>query len=174
MRRLIVILCVLSLVGCDSEVDQRRRHTLNHLGIDVSTPENQRVQRLIVAAIERADDESLQSPNLVNVTMRVVPDNADRGTLGVDWIAAQPGADGIRVRFSDGSQSDMAFDDVELDYAEHASETSVLFSGNPFVGREYPAVWKKLLADRGAKALLLNGRDVVSNESPIHVIELGG
>ena len=174
MRSLLVLLCTLTLIGCDSEVEQRRKHTLDNLGINGYTPEHQRVQQLIVAAIEQADGASLQSPNLVSVTMRVVPDDTKRGALGVDWIAGQPGSDGIRVCFSDGSQSDMAFDDVELDYAEHASETSVLFSGSPFVEREYPAVWKKLLTDRGAKALLVKGQDVVSNESPIHVIELGG
>ena len=173
MRHIAVMLCLLVLVGCSDAVEQRRQHTLERMVYSGGTAESKRVQRLIVTALERADTTSLQSPHLVNVTMRVVPDDTERGSLGVDWISARPGADGIRVHFSDGSQNDSPFNDVELDYNEAVADTMVLFGGNPFVEREHPAVWTKLAADPGASVSLLEDGAIVSNEQSVHRVEWG-
>jgi hypothetical protein len=174
MRYVAAFICVFTLLGCNSEVEQRRQHTLERMDYGGGTAESRRVQQLIVTALEQADTASLQSPQVVNVTMRVVPDDTKRGTLGVDWISAQPAADGIRVRFGDGSQSDIPFDDIEIEYNEQVAEIMVLFVGNPFVEREHPDVWKKLLTDPEAVVVLINNGEVVSNEQSIHRVEFGG
>ena len=164
MRYLVASLCVFTLLGCSGEVEQRRVHTLERMQHQGGTAETKRVQQLILASLEQADVSSLQSPSLVNVTVRVVPDHTKRGTLGVNWISSLPVADGIRVRFGDGSQIDIAFDEVEIEHNEEEASTIVLFSASPFLEREYPGAWKKLLADPEAKVVLINGGGVVSNE----------
>jgi len=173
MRYIATLLCILVLCGCNNEVERRREHTLERMDWSGGTAEDQRVQRLIVDALEQADTKSLQSPQLVNVTMRVVADDTKRGSLGVDWISAQPNSDGIRIRFDDGTESDISFDEVELEYNEQEAEAMVLFSGNPFVEREHPHVWEKLLADPTAEVVLVLDGEVVSNEQSIHRIEFG-
>ncbi|MEM6458121.1 MAG: hypothetical protein AAF710_01885 [Planctomycetota bacterium] len=174
MRYVAAFVCAFTLLGCNSEVEQRRQHTLERMDYGAGTAESERVQQLVVTALEQADTTSLQSPQLVNVTMRVVPDETKRGTLGVDWISAQPDADGIRVHFGDGSQSDIPFDDVEITYNEQEAETMVLFVGNPFVEREHPNAWEKLLTDPEAMVVLIDNGKAVSNEQSIHRVEFGG
>lgn len=170
MRHFASFLCVFILLGCNGKVEQRRQHTLERMNYGAGTAESERVQELFVTALEQADETSLH----VNVTMRIVPDDTKRGSLGVDWISAQSGSDGIRVRFGDGSQSDIRFDDIEIEHNQQEAETLVLFSVNPFVEREHPEVWEKLLADRTAKVLLISDGEVVSNEQSIHRVEFGG
>ena len=174
MRYVVLFLCVFTILGCNSEVEQRRQQTLERMNYGGGTAESKRVQQLIVTALEQSDPTSLESPRLVNVTMRVVPDDTKRSSLGVDWISAQPAADGIRVRFGDGSQSDLPFDDIEREYNEQEAEALVLFSGNPFVEQEHPDVWEKLLADHEAMVMLINNGEVVSNDLSIYRIEFGG
>ena len=174
MRYIAVFICVFTILGCNSEVEQRRQQTLERMDYGGGMAESKRAQQLIVTALEQSDPTSLESPRLVNVTMRVVPDDTKRSSLGVDWISAQPAADGIRVRFGDGSQNDIPFDDIEREYNEQEAETLVLFSGNPFVEQEYPDVWEKLLADPEAMVVLINNGEVVSNDLSIHQVEFGG
>ena len=173
LRHLLCIVSLLAVVGCsDTDIEQRRRHSLEIMDWGGGGAEDKRVQQLIVTALEQADETSLKSPQLVNVTMRVINDDSSRGALGVDWIATEPQADAIRVCLRDGTKHDMAFDDVEIAYNKQQAREHLVFCANPFAEREYPDVWKHLLDDDDATAVLISNGEPISNEQTIHRVEI--
>lgn len=169
----ILYVVILITAGCsDSDIQQRRQFSLELMNWGGGSTEDKRVQQLIVNALELADENSLQKPQLVNVTMRIMQDGSSRGSLGVDWIAAEPMADAIRVCLSDGMEQDMAFDDVEIAYNKEQAVVQLIFTANPFAERDYPQLWKKLLDDNNATIVLLSKGVPISNEQSIHRVEI--
>jgi len=151
------------LQGCSSELEQRRKNSLESLQHTAGTSEQERRRQQIVKALENADSQSLSNPSLVNVTMHVVKDESQQGILRVDWISAQPDADGIRIIFSDETQIDVSFDDVEKEYNNKMAKQGVVYVATPFVEREHPNTWTKLLSDREASFVLIRSKEAVSN-----------
>jgi hypothetical protein len=78
MRYLAALLCVLALLGCNDQTEQRRQHTLTRMDYGGGTAESKRVQQLIVTALEQADTKSLQSPNLVYAKSQHGTQHGDR------------------------------------------------------------------------------------------------
>jgi len=172
MRHFFCFICLIIFSGCDSEIEQRRQHTLERMDYtDGGGPESVRTQQLIVSALEQADTASLQSPQLVSVIMNWIPnDTKQRGLLRLNWISAQPGANGARILFGNGTQGDIPFDEVDIQYNKQEAADLVLFSANPFAQRDHSAIWEKLLTDLEAEIILIQDGEVVSNKQSIRRI----
>ncbi len=173
MRLLPLLMLIISVSACSDSgsLEQRRLLTIERMQYTGATPDDQRVQKLILTALQLADAQSLNSPQLINIKMRIFHDDSNRGSLGVDWISSEPFATGIRVQFSDGTTSDIHFDRVELDYNNNEAKSLILFAGNPFVEREYPKTWEHLLSDQEARIVLIAQNKPISNPSPIHRVD---
>jgi hypothetical protein len=173
MWHLAIFLGTVAFIAGDSALDQRRLHTLERMDWSGGTAEDQRVREVVVAALERANDATLRRPQLINVTMVSFPDGSGRDHVRLNWIAADPDAEGVRIRFSDGPPSDITFAPVEVAYNRQEARDMVLYTNVLFIGRENPDVWSRLRSDEDAAVLLTRGGAVVSNQMMPHRIELG-
>jgi hypothetical protein len=158
---------VLVFAGCSGAADHRLQSSIDQLEHAKASAEDEGAYQRLVAALEKSDSQSLKTPTLVNAFFGIAPDNTLTGRLSVQWIASQPGPDGIRIIFSDSSSHDVLFDDDDRYLINEQTGESLVYSASPFVSRDAPAAWTRLKGDdRAAVVLIADGRPI-SNEQVI-------
>ena len=156
-----------SFIGCDG-VEARRRATLQRMQFSSGRPEDQHVRKLIVSALRQATPTTLGQPQIVYATAVGISQEPKKGTVQIDWIAAEPLADTVRFVCSDGREVDVSIPKLDQDMnAAFASEGLVLFTVVLFVGQREPDLWLTIAEDAHVRIALVHAEEAVSQ--PFHL-----
>jgi hypothetical protein len=156
---------LIALGGCERS-DPRIKKSINALDWAGGSAEDRRVRDALRSALEKADAASLAKPELVTVSVYIGKGDWN-GTLHADWIGAKPSADALRILLPDGKSFDFPFDPLYVKSNQEASATLLFYSAHIFNQKVQPAGWVDMLTGNHARAVLLEGSRIVSNEVPL-------
>ena len=168
LRTMLAVIAVMAIVLAGSkmlydiyDIRSRRSHTIDGLNSVSGIPS--RVQ--LAAVLEESTDSSMKRPKLV---LAEVKTNyyLTGYVLDCTWVSHVPMADGVQIRFSDGTTENVAFGDEWLSENESRSNRSVLFHAAVDDGDCHALSDQSNPSDIVSVALI-SGNETCSNALPV-------
>jgi len=154
--------------SCNSEVEQRRLHTLERLNYSVGTGELQSRRDTLSNAVFCSTAQSLKTPLLIEAILRSNSTAKTNGVIAVYWICDTPSADGILLHVPDAEPTNVRFRQDYLSQARADAKEMVQFYAT-IPKQDLEATWPKLIASGGRVALATNGKPI-SGELNLKVV----
>lgn len=156
--------------GCsdNSDVTERLKSTIR----DIKQYGGGSFDDLLLKALQKATPQTLQTPELVYVSVSGITRSTPNIRLWLYWIEAKSTPDAVLVRNAEsGYQKIFAFDELYFKENKRLNEIGVLFH---FVHAFEPEsdIWKSFrtqIANGNAEAVLLRDGKQVSNVVKVHL-----